>query len=524
MLTLEELTPEVHHLLCAEAFSPHSPTKELIAYLAKALDQGHLALPLDAFDQKDKDHLTKLIQSADPSLINFEASSEAKPIYYVNNCLYIHKAFHAESTFLKELSRYLKTFEGQSALDFTCDPECTEKQNEAIKKSLEPGMLILTGGPGTGKTFTAKKIALNLLEKSPFFKKTLILAAPTSKALSQLKKSVGSLKEDIQIISGTLHKLLEFRSKNPAYLNGSCIIVDEASMIEAPLMAKLFASLGSCAKLILIGDPFQLPPVGLGALFQDLIQHQAKFPFINHVHLDQVKRCKDLSLAELSTIIIKKSYEDFKHFLSQTHDHIKILDQGMDPFSEHFLKTLSEFFQHESYFLDHLDDLSVLKSHSIILSTLRQGPLGVDAINQKLKHYFFNQHSQRRFFAHPIMILENAPELDLFNGETGWEIYDRQTQKTQYFIKKTLLSSLGVSYTPSFALSVHKSQGSEYDHVLFMVPEGSEKFSKEIVYTACTRVKKTLKLWFDDKPLQGALSKKTSRLSGLFNYANSAFL
>lgn len=113
------------------------------------------------------------------------------------------------------------------------------------------------------------------------------------------------------------------------------------------------------------------------------------------------------------------------------------------------------------------------------------------------------------------MLLASNKDLNLFNGETGFKIYDRKTSSISYFLKNTFITTVSVEYTPSFALSVHKSQGSEYDHVLFMVPEGSEKFSREIIYTACTRVKKTLTLWIASTPFKAAMVKKTARYSGV---------
>jgi exodeoxyribonuclease V alpha subunit len=184
---------------------------------------------------------------------------------------------------------------------------------------------------------------------------------------------------------------------------------------------------------------------------------------------------------------------------------------------------MSSFFENEPYYHDHLEHLQDLKFHSIILSTLKKGPLGVDALNESLHKFFMNKKSTKRYFIEPIMILENSKEDDLFNGETGFRIFDFHTKTFSFFIKNQGLNSLNLSYTPCYALSVHKSQGSEYDHVLFMVPEGSENFSREIVYTACTRVKKTLKLWFSKDPFKQAMLKKAFRQSGVLKRYSQAF-
>lgn len=515
MLNLNTLSLEPIHHAFGEAFTNDEPSKKLITYMAKLLEEGHICLPVDLLNEEDQNQILFLINQCQKHLISFKQELKATPLYFENSCLYVHKAYKAEVIFCRELKRFLATFHDDTSLDFTQDPTCNEKQNLAIQKALEPGMLILTGGPGTGKTYTAKKIALQLLEKSTFFKKILILAAPTSKALDQLKKSIGTLPDDVEVIADTLHKLVEFKSKKPAYLNGSCIIVDEASMIEAPLMAKLFSSLGSKAKLVLMGDPYQLPPVGIGALFQDLLELKNEDPNIKHVHLEAVQRCNDASIKGIAEIINSQSFEDLEEYLKKDHKTLSVISHQLESFQDSNFKILSDFFLNEPFYHHDLSNLQNVQFRSIILSTLKKGPLGVDAINHRLHDFFSSKNQTKRYFIEPIMILENDRSLNLFNGETGFKIYDRENNQVSYFLKNTLHSSLSVLHTPGFALSVHKSQGSEYDHVLFMVPEGSEKFSREIIYTACTRVKKSLKLWFAKDPFKAAMIKKTTRFSGV---------
>lgn len=515
MLSLADLQLDPIHYAIAEAFTDHKSSIQLIAHMVKLSELGHLCLPLEILNSEDLSTAMTWLKNCSPHLISYKKELKSTPIYFENNCIYLHKSYKAETRFFFELNRYLATFKPRVVPHFEYDHTCNEKQNLAIQQALEAGMLILTGGPGTGKTYTAKKIALNLLTKSLFFKKSLILAAPTSKALDQLKKSIGTLPGDVEIIADTLHKLVEFKSKKPAYLNASCIIVDEASMIEAPLMAKLFSCLGNEAKVILMGDPYQLPPVGMGALFQDLLELKMHFPFIKHVHLDHVQRCNDTSLKKLADIVNNQGFEELEQYLKQPHENLKMIHHPLDSFQKDNFEIMSSIFLSEPFYHDDLKNLENIHFNSIILSTLKKGPLGVDHINQRLHEHFVNKGLSYRFFIEPIMLLENDRDQNLFNGQQGLKIMDRHENKTLFYIKNTLIACLDIQYTPCFALSVHKSQGSEYNHVLFMVPEGSEKFSREIIYTACTRVKKTLYFWFSSEPLKAAMIKKTSRLSGL---------
>jgi exodeoxyribonuclease V alpha subunit len=421
-LNLLELDPL--HLSIGQAFSDHPAGIKLIALVSYWIEEGHVCLCIDQLETKDKVFIEELIDSCPPSLISFQESEVATPLYYLHGNLYLHKTYRAETLFIEELYRFLHTFKTLNSLSYEPDPLLAPLQNEALKKALSPGMLILTGGPGTGKTFTAKKIAEELIKKSSFFKPSLILAAPTSKALDQLKKSVGPL-EGVEIIADTLHKLIGFFSRKPAYLKASCVIIDEASMIEAPVMAKLFACLGSEAKVILMGDPHQLPPVGLGSFFQDLLSSISFLPYCHHVHLTQPHRCHEGAINQLKELTHQAEAEEFLSHLDQDHPHLKLIRQPLESYDKKVFETLCLYFKEEILFLDDLFFLNSHKTLSIILSTLRQGPLGVDAINHELRQYFSLQSLAKRYYIEPIMLLETDKDLALFNGQTGFKIHDR---------------------------------------------------------------------------------------------------
>jgi exodeoxyribonuclease V alpha subunit len=233
------------------------------------------------------------------------------------------------------------------------------------------------------------------------------------------------------------------------------------------------------------------------------------------VHLDEPQRCHNHNLLELYEIIQKGSFEDFYKKIDTSSNDIQVIKKPLQNLSYETLQELISFFKDEHFYYDDFYEIT-FKIDSIILSTLRRGLLGVDMINKELSTYFINKNLNKRFYIEPIMMIESFKEQNLFNGETGFKIYDRHKEITFFqFDKKTLPYLNESSYTQAFALSVHKSQGSEYQRVLFMIPQGSERFSLEIIYTAITRVKQTLFMWFDKEPLKEAFSKRNLRYSGL---------
>jgi len=504
----------------AQSLTRDAALVELFSLLIQKTQEGHLCLDLTQLPAEEKNRFLHLLDQVPPSLLHKASTSkdckQAKPLYLLNNRLYLHKAYRAETNFKQALIHFHHSFSHEPDAPFEEDPTLLKHQNEAVRKALQAGMLILTGGPGTGKTYTAAKIAAHCVKQSRYPTPRVILSAPTAKAVDQLKKSFKHHANDFEIISGTLHSLLDYRRKGPAYLNASCIIIDECSMIEAGLFSKLFQSLAGGVKLILMGDPAQLPPVGLGSFFQDLLALKPFLPFLHHVQLTETKRFSDPYLFTLASIALSGDSIRFFKALENPSKSLTQIQRPLKSFDTHFFTTLVDFFKQELFYTDDLKILDNKPLNSIILSTLRQGPLGVDRINQLLTDYFFTQSQTHRYFIQPMVLLESSTEIGLSNGQTGYKIFDHAQKKTCYFLDGLFYPALPFPKTsPCYALSVHKSQGSEYDQVLFMIPEGSERFSREIIYTAITRVKKNLILWLEQEPLEEAMRKKNRRESGL---------
>lgn len=354
----------------------------------------------------------------------------------------------------------------------------TEEQNKALENVLTHPLSLITGGPGTGKTFTAAQIVKAL-------QTTTILTAPTGKAASHLESQI-----DHPVRSGTLHSLLGVRGpldyfKEITPLDAELVIVDECSMIDPLLFGRLLASIGPGTRIVLMGDSNQLPAVEGGSVFADLI----KSAVIPTTALTKCMRSDRHEILNLATAILNGTTEDIRNIdLGFTEGNIEVIYQKL---------------------WQHVKEKDFDKFR--ILSTLRKGPLGVDALNAYLYEKFSKQAAQ-----FPIMIKRNDSRTGLSNGETG--ILDG---KEALFSgdRRFALAELP-PYDYAYCISVHKSQGSEYEHVLFLVPDGSEAFGKEVLYTAVTRAKISLEIDGNPAQISAAMSRTSGKTSGICQKLN----
>jgi exodeoxyribonuclease V alpha subunit len=399
--------------------------------------------------------------------------------------------------------------------------ELNATQQEAVQKGLEHSLSFLSGGPGTGKTFTAA----HLVKMCPHDFR-IILTAPTGKAAFHLEANLKkTVPEALNVQTATLHALLKLgthQENEPLSLSADLILVDECSMIDARVFARLLASVTAGTRLVLIGDPYQLPPVEAGSLFADLVETQP-YP-TTHLTLSLRSSCAGLlSFAEA----IKRGDADAALSLLHSSPDLEwienppqLLPYLWERFGNRFVATFSEKPPLENL-MDFLEGFS-------ILSCLRQGPCGVDALNA----YFFNEVSSRAkgapWMAIPLMITGNDYDLALYNGDLGILLCKARSRPlAREFSQEDIVvfqdphggirtfAALSLtSFTLSYCLSVHKSQGSEYEEVLIIAPEGAEVFGREVLYTAVTRAKKKASLVTTEELLRKALLKSSRKLSG----------
>jgi len=369
----------------------------------------------------------------------------------------------------------------------------THEQAEAITKGCMQSLTTITGGPGTGKTYTAG-LLLNLFQK--LLKGTpckIALTAPTGKAAANLQRSfekfAQSDSKDYAIQAQTLHALLKLgKNRDPQPVDADLILVDESSMIDTKRMVNLFEALKPTARLILMGDPHQLPPVEVGGFFATLIP---SFP--GGASLTRCQRTDLLSIVGMSRDILEGKGDSIP------------LHSGLEPFLEEALKAYTPPPQASPAELLHFF------SQYRILSPLNQGPWGCETLNKRL---LARLTKPEQHLIAPILITKNDRTFSLSNGEVGVLIakdpYQYQAGDTAYFegadgVRKIPAIALP-EHTWGFCLSVHKSQGSEFNRVLLLWPEGAERFGRSGLYTGVTRAKKEINLVADPKTFASTLA------------------
>ncbi len=482
-----------------------------------------------------------------------EASAPSTPICREGNHFYLQRHWVYETLFLRNLKHHLQSVPHivlnsdtvkQAVVQLNEDKIVLEEQAQAILQGCLNSLTLIAGGPGTGKTYTAGhliKVFWQNLTDEQKASCQIVLAAPTGKAAANLQRSLGKViegegvKDFPQLQAKTLHALLGLKNaslpKDPVRLNADLVLVDESSMIDIRMMAALFDSLKPGSRLILLGDKHQLPAVEAGSVFVDLINLQQAYLHISIpcITLSVCMRAELRSLIDFAQLINQGSSQDVLFALNRSQHGLKRLQ-----FKEEAKESQEELIAHAMPFFPsavHLgqrpDELINLFQKIRILSPVRKGALGVEAINQMIWKKISQKAPMNGFLVIPIMITANDYRQELFNGETGvlirrlplhhlnaedYALFPSRLDEGQVRRFSALLLP---HYELAYCLSVHKSQGSEFDHVILALPEGSELFGREVFYTAVTRARKSLEIYGSDHVIQKTVEHQGIRLSGI---------
>lgn len=397
-------------------------------------------------------------------------------------------------------------------------------QREAVAKALRHRTLVVAGGPGTGKTSVAAGILSALSVSDPSWKPdSVILCAPTGRAKARLAESLRTQTDGGQPPSRTLHSLLGQRPDGSCRhdathpLPWACVILDEASMVDQALFTALIEALHPDSRLVILGDPEQLPSVEAGAVFGDLVAHlEALDPSTDppFVRLSHTWRAGG-TILDLAREVNQGIHHLARALASQARaPGAELLDRDSPGTVRWLGGELPAVL--EAWWTLHRSR-GEITSHQILCAR-HGGPAGREAINAQGARW---QRDNRGSPAgSPAILTRNIATLDLWNGDLA-TLREEDGRLWADFPRDGGASSHPVSglegIEPAWAITIHKSQGSEFDHVLLVLPErDTPLLTRQILYTALTRAKRTLWIWGDPTLWETGVLRREDRGSPLF--------
>jgi exodeoxyribonuclease V alpha subunit len=450
----------------------------------------------------------------------------------------------------------------------------TDWQRVAACAAVQRKFCIISGGPGTGKTYAAARIIAILIEQALHTgtAPAVALAAPTGKAAARLKEIIKKAKETLtcrdEVMAAlpddtfTVHRLLGpvlgtpyFRFNTRNQLPYDIIVVDESSMADLALMAKLFQAVPAHAHLILLGDRDQLASVEAGAVLGDIgdtgTEHcyspdfarmtlecgGGEVPSAAHEHpmadslvvLQKNYRFgTDSPIGAVSQAIREGNAERALHLLRSAGNENMV-------FRDAFAAGSLEAALREPVLCGYTPYLKAKDPYEAsqrlagftILCALRRGPYGVESINPVVEHILKEQGLinplSRWYQGRPVMVNRNDYTVKLFNGDIGiiWPGASGNDGHRVFFpaLDGGLRSILPVKlpeHETVYAMTVHKSQGSEFDRVLIILPDRvTPVLTRELLYTAISRARHNVEIWGTEKILRYMINNPTRRTSGL---------
>lgn len=583
---------DVHH-----QFSTFFKSKSLQPYaflVSKKLSEGHICLHLNEIggEIENLPELYKTVIGPVDSLLDEDMISselgQKQPFILHNDRLYLQRYFNYETMILNRIMEFIHS-EKNSELERV---KALKMHRVLINKLFEPGkdnipitdwqltaaisavlnnFTIITGGPGTGKTTTVAKILAILFAVDGDLR--VALAAPTGKAAARMAESLKSasintgdtFNEKFQSLEpSTIHRLLGFISDSSYFkytktnpLNYDVVIIDESSMIDVALFAKLLDAIGPQTRLILLGDKDQLASVEAGSLFGDLCQAQPELNLFTAGRAEFINSFIAENGRQIGDVMMKDdlSHPLFQHIVELKYSHRFASGEGIGRFSKAIIvnddeiikmflvpdadkqvvvdldyapKVFNDFILgYRNYVIEPDIKTAISKLNNLrILCAIREGEQGLYAMNRKVEKYLSDHHMitlSSEFYNHrPIIITSNNYALGLYNGDVGIIRPDDKGVLKAWFEDpegniKSVIPGLISNAETVFAMTIHKSQGSEFDKVLVVLPSGGNVsiLTRELLYTGVTRAKTTVYLQGTGEVILQAASEQVKRASGI---------
>ena len=408
-------------------------------------------------------------------------------------------------------------------------------QRQAVRTCLASRLGVLVGGPGTGKTRTVATILAALLNDENAAPR-IALAAPTGKAAARMGESIANaaalLEEsdpDLadsmrQVRPSTVHRLLGVRRGSAAFrhnasdpLHHDVVIIDEASMMSLPLSASLLEALSASTRLILVGDPDQLASVEAGSVLADLVA--ARGPISSCVaELTANHRFgAGSAIGELAAAVRRGDVEGTRRALdtgggASLHSSGSTARSIVEPVA--LAMRQAALAGDQTLAAEQLDSVRVLCAH-------RRGPAGVARWNSLVESWLGDVRPFSDYAGRPVMVTVNDAPRRLFNGDIGVVVEQPETGALEVVIP----DGESIRHVPRVhlgrvetvhALTIHKSQGSEFDRVVVVLPSADSLLAtRELLYTAITRARSSVTLIGSLDAVLAAVSRPTRRASGL---------
>jgi exodeoxyribonuclease V alpha subunit len=508
---------------------------ETLAYaLSAKLGEGNICLDIEEYkselplrleEQKAKESFKEkdavfwaapdvFVKQCENMLFVTHSSSELKPFVIQDGQAYLHRYFTYETQIIENISRLKDKFH------------------------------IITGGPGTGKTHSVSTNLVELFTQDIDLR--VALAAPTGKAAARMNESIAKFAEDsknsieeavfaklIGMKAQTIHRLLGYKPDSVFFnyneknqLPYDVVIIDECSMVDGAMMAKLLNAIEDNTLLYLLGDKDQLASVEAGSVFGDLCRAKDTLLLRNKVEVKTRSwRFDDnKGIGKFSREVISGSFNDIA---SYTDDEQITIDTTFS--SGHF----NEYaILYKEYIIEPDIKKALQKLNRIrFLCVIRENDQSVSKVNKQIQHYLstqiegFKPRSEGSYHNQPVIITQNDYQLGIFNGDVGIIRSEKTTDGDVLFAyfetadgeTKKIQAGYLNNYETVFAMTIHKSQGSEFDNVVVILPEkqGEKLLTRELLYTAVTRAKTKVLLQTSALVLGKCVERSVSRASGL---------
>jgi len=561
-----------------------SPELELAAKLVSNYRaRGDVCLPLDRVKSVEAETiglaevpgLTKWVNELRSSGVVGQPGEFAPLILDQRNRLYLQRYWKYEDELGRNLEARLKK---KLPRDFDPNalainiaklfPAPADLQKVAAFLAATSRLCVISGAPGTGKTRTIVLICALLISLAGKRDLNFALAAPTGKAAARLKETIAQTSISLRLPAelklptdaSTIQRLLGARGDSPHFrhnaknpLTADVVIVDEASMIDLALLAKLFDAVRPEAQVILVGDKDQLASVEAGSAFRDIctpgfalnISVSLAEAFANCTGEKLEQASADQAPIHSVVVELRQNYRfspgtgisELSSAINQGDSAaaFAVLKSGGSirwrptPALKIFEREVRDrVFPRFEKLLTMSDPTTALEQLAdfAVLCALRRGPFGAEAVNTLLEGMLREtgriEVAGRYQAGEPIIIVKNDYNVGLFNGDLGIVLRDGRSGELRVFFRGEADEVLNFApgrlpaHEPAFALTVHKSQGSEFRDAVVILPErDAPLLTREVLYTGITRVRETVEIWAPEDILRQAIARKIERNSGL---------